>query len=246
MSLTLHSSKNTVAIALLMNKKPKKIYLENDENDDENDETKEIIFSKSENLLPYFDPNKSYRIFISGSTGSGKTVLCEKILATSFKHVEHIYLFSSIADADYSKFGEKIVHIDIEDFEDNFPDIDIYEFIEDNSVVIFDDILSYRKNKPYIDLRSRFISTGRHRGISTICIEQQCMNMTKTRDVLLNCEIYIFFPNSSYRSYVKCATEYLGLPKNKIEMLGSKKSRWIAFNKVFPMYAVLEHSIYIC
>ena len=96
MSLTLHSSKNTVAIALLMNKKPKKIYL-----DKENDETNEITFSKSENLLPYFEPNKSYRIFISGSTGSGKTVLCEKILATSFKHVEHIYLFSSIADADY-------------------------------------------------------------------------------------------------------------------------------------------------
>ena len=128
----------------------------------------------------------------------------------------------------------------------NNQNTDIYDVLMPDSLCIFDDILAYRKNKPYIDLRSRFLSTGRHRGISTICIEQQCMNMTKTRDVLLNCEIYIFFPNSSYRSYVKCATEYLGLAKNKIEMLGSQKSRWIEFNKVFPMYAVLEHSIYIC
>lgn len=246
MSLTLEEKRKNKPIAIIKSRgagsraRNTTIYLDLD---DEGNSSIEL--PKNENVLPFFDATKSIRVFISASTGSGKTYLCEQILATSFKKVENIYLFSSVNDKDYSQFNDKLRQIDIDEFNATFDSTDIYDFIENNSVCIFDDILSFRNNKPYIDLRSRLLATGRHKNISVFCIEQQAMNTNKTRDVLLNCEVYIFFPNSSFRSFKKTSIEYLGLTNQKIDELASKKSRWVCINKVYPMYAVLEHGLYI-
>jgi len=179
---------------------------------------------------------------VSGSTGSGKTYLTEQIIETSFKNTKQIYLFSSVYDDDYSKFNKKLLHIDLEQFYEQNPEDDIYSLLMPNSLCIFDDILSASNNKPYVKLRSQVLATGRHKNISSIVIEQQAINRNLTREVLLNSEIYIFFPNSSFRSFKKTAEEYLGLTKTAIEELKNKKSRWLAIDKRYPMYAVSEKS----
>ena len=90
-----------IGIPAFNEEKKKYYYLSNKEDEGE----KEITIEKDEYLIPFFEikKNKSIRIFISGSTGSGKTYLCEKILKTTFKNVKQIYLFSYIYDDDYSK-----------------------------------------------------------------------------------------------------------------------------------------------
>ena len=55
--------------------------------------------------------------------------------------------------------------------------------------------------KLYLKLRSQCLATGRHKQLSTICIEQQPRNFIKSRDVLLNSEAYCFFPRASYLPY---------------------------------------------
>lgn len=214
---------------------------------------KEIEFPEEpleehKSLIPYFDfkymksGKKSIRMFISGSTGSGKTYLCEQILKTSFKKAPVIYLFSSIWDEDY-KTVKNLIHLDIDEFYEENPNIDIYEKLHPNSVCIFDDILSFddKKLKKYIKLRDQCLSVGRHKDISTICIEQQPRNYTKSRIVLLNSEMYIFFPKSSYMPFKKTCEEYIGLTKNKIEELG--QHRYIAIYKNYPSYYITDFKV---
>jgi len=235
MSLSFKKTKDCKAVCLTGDKKF--IYLDQENEDGE----KELKFK--DKILPYFDVSKkSIRIFVSGSTGSGKTYLTEQIIETSFKNTKQIYLFSSVYDDDYSKFNKKLLHIDLEQFYEQNPEDDIYSLLMPNSLCIFDDILSASNNKPYVKLRSQVLATGRHKNISSIVIEQQAMNRNLTREVLLNSEIYIFFPNSSFRSFKKTAEEYLGLTKTAIEELKNKKSRWLAIDKRYPMYAVSEKS----
>ena len=248
MSLTTRKTKDSKPIALTSSKKF--IYLDNCDDDDSSDDEKnkdETEIKTKDKLLPYFDVSKkSIRIFLSGSTGSGKSYLCEKIIDTTFKNCKQIYLFSSVYDGDYKKFEKKLLHIDLEEFYEQNPDCkDIYDMLMPNSLCIFDDILSYSNNKPYIKLRSQVLATGRQKNINCIVIEQQAMNRNLTREILLNCEIYIFFPNSSFRSFKKCAEEYLGLTNKQIDELKKRKSRYLSISKVYPMYCVSEKSVEI-
>ena len=245
-------SKDDIKIALHNTKKGKKdlnyIYL--DKSDEEHSSTqsdKHIAIDKKTDptgLIPFIDiPKiKSIRIFISGSTGSGKTYLCEQILKTSFNKAPNIYLFSSVND-DYKDF-DNLLHVDIEDFNKGNPDVDIYTVLEPGSVCIFDDILSFSDKtlKLYMKLRSQCLATGRHKQLSTICIEQQPRNFIKSRDVLLNSEAYCFFPRASYLPYYKTCIDHIGLSKVDIEKYG-KDTRWVFINKTFPSYIVRQYNV---
>lgn len=239
MSIETKETKTNKAIAMKDNKV---CYYLSDKEDGE------THINTKDSLIPYFDLKKlkSIRINISGATGSGKTYLCEKILETTFKKSPQIYLFSSIWDKDYQKI-KNLMHLDIHEFYEQNPKADdIFQLLMPDSVCIFDDILAFedKRAKAYLKLRSQCLATGRHRNISTICIEQQPRNFMKSRDVLLNSEVYIFFPKSSYMPFKKTAEEYLGLTKAKIEEIG-QKSRFVAINKVYPSYAIREHDINI-
>ena len=242
-------SKDDIKIALHNTKKNKKdlnyIYLDKSDDIEASQNEKHIALDKkTESLIPYFDiPKiKSIRIFISGSTGSGKTYLCEQILKTSFNKAPNIYLFSSVND-DYKDF-KNLLHVDIDNFNKSNPDVDIYSVLEPGSVCIFDDILSFSDKilKLYMKLRSQCLATGRHNQLSTISIEQQPRAFLKSRDVLLNSEMYIFFPKSSYLPYFKTAHEHIGMSKSSIEKYG-KDSRFVAVNKTYPSYIVRQYNV---
>lgn len=244
--LSLKESTNSIPIAMTIDKKHT-VYKSNTQDQNQNKiEFPVAPLDDLKSLIPYFDfkhmkaGKKSIRMFISGSTGSGKTYLCEQILKNSFKKAPVIYLFSSIWDEDYKDI-KNLIHLDIDEFYESNPDIeDIYTKLHPNSVCIFDDILSLddKKLKKYIKLRDQCLSVGRHKDISTICIEQQPRNYTKSRIVLLNSEMYIFFPKSSYMPFKKTCEEYIGLSKSKIEDLG--KHRYIAIYKNYPSYYITD------
>ena len=244
------SEKTDIKIAVINSKKGSKkdskfIYLNKDDDDNTaNQNERHIVISKDDSLIPFFDIPKinSIRIFISGSTGSGKTYLCEQILKSSFNKAPNIYLFSSVND-DYKEF-KNLLHVNIDEFNKSNPDVDIYDALEPGSVAIFDDILSFSDKilKLYLKLRSQCLATGRHKKISTISIEQQPRAFLKSRDVLLNSEMYIFFPRSSYLPYFKTATEHIGMSKSDIEKYG-KDSRWACINKTYPSCIIRQYNV---
>ena len=157
-----------------------------------------------------------------------------------------VYVFSSIDDGDYDNLKCDVMKVDLNSLilQTGCNVHDIYEQMEDKCLAVFDDILSFDNKilKLYIKLRQQCLAVGRHKGLSTICIEQQARNREKTRDVLLNSEIFIFFPKASFVSFQKTASEYLGLNKEQINKL-KENSRYVSIDKRFPSYAVREHNI---
>jgi len=233
MSLTTnHKLKNTTQIA---SGDKNDVYM--DENNDSYEKTIDI-----KNGLPYFDMKKlkSIRVLISGSSGSGKTYLCEKILEQIDPVI--VYLFSSINDDDYKKFNVK--RIDLNKIIEKTPMSinDIYELIENDAIVIFDDVISFgsKQAKPYLELRLLCLTKGRHKNISTIIVEQQAQagNSKGAREILLNCSYFVMFPRNNFRSFKAITTQYLGLEKQTIEYLKSINSRYILLSKNHPAYYV--------
>ncbi len=216
------------------------IYLDKDEN------TKNTALSIDvEKAMPVFDIKdiKCFRILISGSSGSGKTYHSEAILEQLKS--KNVYLFSSIDDGDYKAFNVK--RIDLNNIvEKSKIDIHkIFEMIEDDAILIFDDIISYGKklSKVYIELRLIALQKGRHRNISVIIVEQQAQTGNSYREVLLNCNYFILFPKNNFRSFNSIATNYLGLQKKTIQQLSDLNTRYLFISKNYPAYYVSSNKI---
>jgi hypothetical protein len=209
-------------------------------NENHNGET--IISGKD--YLPFFDMKDhkgGIRALFSGSTGSGKTYMAEKLIECIKPSV--IYVFSSIDDGDYSKY-KNVQRFDLNELIANTGlDIHtIYEYMEPNCVAIFDDIVSFGSKlaKPYIELRLIMLQKSRHKGQSVFICEQSALaGMAKgAREVLLNCQYFYCFPKSNFNSFNKLATNYLGLDKKQIEKLKNLKSRYVMINKNAPSYYI--------
>ncbi len=216
------------------------IYLDKDEN------TKNTALSIDvEKAMPVFDIKdiKCFRVLISGSSGSGKTYQSEAILEQLKS--KNVYLFSSIDDGDYKAFNVK--RIDLNNIvEKSKIDIHkIFEMIEDDAILIFDDIISYGKklSKVYIELRLIALQKGRHRNISVIIVEQQAQTGNSYREVLLNCNYFILFPKNNFRSFNSIATNYLGLQKKTIQQLSDLNTRYLFISKNYPAYYVSSNKI---
>jgi len=222
------------------------VYLDNNENN-----TNETII-KGKDFLPFFDMKQNtggIRCLLSGSTGSGKSFMAEKIIECIKPSV--IYIFSSIDDGDYSKF-KNVQRIDLIDLMDrNGLDIhQIYEFMEPNCCAVFDDIMSFgaKMSKPYLELRLIMLQKSRHKGQSVLVVEQtaQSGNAKGSREVLLNCQYFYCFPKNNFRAFNNLATQYLGLDKAQIEKMKNLKSRYVMINKNYPSYYISSSEIGMC
>jgi len=242
MALILSKSKNDKLknAVLIADTEKQFIYLDKDEN------TKNTALSIDvEKAMPVLDIKeiKCFRVLISGSSGSGKTYMAEALLEQIKS--KNVYLFSSIDDGDYKSFNVK--RIDLNNIiEKSKIDIHkIFEMIEDNAILIFDDIISFGKklSKVYIELRLIALQKGRHRNISVIIVEQQALTGNQSREVLLNCNYFILFPKNNFRSFNSIATNYLGLQKKTIQQLSDLNTRYLFISKNYPAYYVSSNKI---
>lgn len=234
MSLSIIESKKNYKIAT----SPKKnIYLDTNENI-ENVET--VI--RGNDIMPYFDMKKNkggIRVFLSGGTGSGKSYMAKQII----KQIKppKVYLFSSLWDGDYDDV-KNITQIDLIDIMNtNSLNVhQIFELMEDDSCIIFDDIMSFgtKISKPYIELRTICLQKSRHKNQSILVCEQSAMLGAATRSILLNCNYYVCFPKNNYKSFFSLASNYLGLTKDKILEIQKLRSRYVMFSKNYPAYYI--------
>ena len=186
---------------------------------------------------------KCFRILISGSSGSGKTYMAESILEQLKS--KNVYLFSSIDDGDYKSFNVKRIDLNKIIEKSKIEIHAIYEMIEDNAILIFDDIISYGKklSKVYIELRLIALQKGRHRNISVIIVEQQALTGNSYREVLLNCNFFVLFPKNNFKSFNSIASNYLGLQKKTIQQLSDLNTRYIFISKNYPAYYVSSNKL---
>ena len=210
-----------------------------------------LDFEKDKLVFPIItDP--SYRLFLSGLSGSGKSTVIASFLKTNRpkKKGAGIFLFSPISDDPSLKSIKNLIQQSIHEIETNLErEIEVEDF-PDGSVVIFDDIESIKKpfHTKYMELRDTLLERGRsHKegelGISTICVSHNAMNGHSTKTSIRECQYWVLFPSSNKRDVKTLLKTYGGLETQKIDDVMNIKSRWIFFKKSVPQYVIAEHSI---
>jgi hypothetical protein len=200
----------------------------------------------------------SYRLAIFGLSGSGKSHFANEFFKKNMPKRKNagIFLFSPVQD-DSSLQIKNLIHIKLENYENEFKKPFELEDIPPGSICIFDDCDTYHKEYRdlYCDLRNTLLERGRHIGkdekgkeigISTIIIQHQALGGNRNRSdiVLRECQYYTLFPKYNVRDTQNLLKSYTSITNEKIkEILDIDNSRWVFIKKSVPSYYVSSHDI---
>lgn len=206
-----------------------------------------IDYGKETHLFPVIN-EPSFRMFISGLSGAGKsTFICNFLKYNPPKKGANVYLFSPVKDDPSLKSVKKLIQINILDFEaDVERQIEVDDF-QEGSICLFDDVETYKKGvkEPYLELRDALLERGRHLNISTITVSHNPCGGNITKASLRESQYYVLFPSTNKTDCQKVLKNYAGFSQTEITQILNQKSRWAFIKKSIPRYAVFEHSVVV-
>jgi hypothetical protein len=203
-----------------------------------------LDFGKSTSLFPLIT-EPSFRAFITGGSGSGKTFFVSEFLKVNKpRKGAGIFMFSPF-DEDPSIKNKNIIPIKLENYEEEYQRPFDIEDLPKGSICIFDDIMTYNKNyrQLYIDTMETLYERGRHLDISTICIQHNPLMGSKGKIQLRESMYYVCFPKYNMRDTKVLLKSYTGMTTDQINEVVNLDSRWVMVKKSVPNYYVAEHSI---
>ncbi len=224
---------------------------------------KELEFDDSLFVIPaygYKDVPFDRHMFISGASGSGKSVLVSKILEFD-KRKRPIMLISKVnGDKAFDvldKMNKKnkknrFFHFTIEGEDDllKLPQKD--SLIEDSEqfdgvVVLFDDIDTFDKETTAFlrEYMNDLLETGRHDHVSVIATSHRLKNYSKTKTNLAEAEFVALFPSSNQMLSNKFLKDSMGLLKLERERIISKasKNRYMILKTSHPILVIHQTGI---
>ena len=166
--------------------------------------------------LYQYMPDDTFRMLICGNSGSGKTNLLYHMLIKPLLFYDQIHLYAK--NLDQQKYQDMIINFD--DISQSVgynvlvcsnDDIVPVENLMDNEaqkIVIFDDYVCDKNQKPLID----YFIRGRHKNCSVIYLSQSFYGTPK--DIRLNCSHFCVyeFPSSNERNLI---SRELGVDKEQ-------------------------------
>jgi len=160
-------------------------------------------------------PNDTFRMLICGGSGSGKTNLLYHMLMKPLVCADQIHLYAKNLEQDkyldmIKIFNEISQSVGYDVLVCSNNDIVPVEDMEDEAqkIVIFDDYVCDKNQKPLID----YFIRGRHKNCSVIYLSQSFYGTPK--DIRLNCSHFCVFefPSSNERSLI---SRELGVNKER-------------------------------
>ena len=176
------------------------------------------VKNKKFKQLYSFMPNDTFRMFICGNSGSGKTNLLYHMLIEPLLYCDKIYLYAKNLEQEKNQNLMKEMNEVSEEKGYNVMEVSNDAIIpirdlgyEDNKkIIIFDDYICEKNQREIVD----YVIQGRHKNCSVIYLSQ---NFYKTpRDIRLNCShccIYEF-PSSRERNMI---SSELGVDKEQFK-----------------------------
>ena len=161
-------------------------------------------------------PSDTFRMLICGNSGSGKTNLLYHMLMKPLLYYDRIHLYAK--NLEQQKYKDMLQTLtDISNSVgynvlvcSNDDIIPVEELKDDDAqkIVIFDDFICEKNQKPLID----YFIRGRHKNCSVIYLSQSFYKIPK--DIRLNCSHFCVydFPSSNERSLI---SRELGVEKDK-------------------------------
>ena len=178
--------------------------------------------------------------------------------------VEKTYFIDKYATKYHKLFGRMVVYITRNEEDDTLKkNEDLYTKILidkhfpmnltmkslKNCLVIMDDIEN--SNFPEITaylyrLLDEIIKCGRHYNISIIFSNQQARQYKKTRNILENASLFVFFnPKQKSDQTIAIYKNKIGLSPKDIEHINNIEGRWVAIRRTAPMYVVSQFETYL-
>ena len=161
-------------------------------------------------------PSDTFRVLICGNSGSGKTNLLYHMLMKPLLYYDRIHLYAK--NLEQQKYKDMLQTLtDISNSVgysvlvcSNDDIIPVEELKDDDAqkIVIFDDFICEKNQKPLID----YFIRGRHKNCSVIYLSQSFYKTPK--DIRLNCSHFCVydFPSSNERGLI---SRELGFEKDK-------------------------------
>ena len=201
-----------------------------------------LDYPKDVELHPIIE-QPTYRIFISGLSGSGKSTY----IANFLKHnkPKHIFLMSPVYNYPaFKKLKPDPVHLNLATYSQEFEkEFEIEDFPE-GSVVILDDVDTSNEAAMYQRAKVQLLERGRHLSVSTIVVSHVALAGSTRHAIsqLLECEFYVIFPRSNKAHAEKLLKRYVGLGQEKCDLVLGTDSRAIMVKKSYPSYFIGSHT----
>jgi len=176
-------------------------------------------------------PKNNFRMLIVGPSGSGKTNALMHILHEPLVYFDKLFLYAkNLEQSKYqdliNKFSEISHHIGYNIIECSNDEITPISDLDNESqkVVIFDDFVCEKNQKPIID----YFIRGRHKNCSVIYLSQSYYKTPK--DIRLNCSHFCVygFPSTNERGLI---TRELGVSKEQYDKAVSKPYSFLYVDK---------------
>lgn len=182
-------------------------------------------------------------ILISGPSGSGKTWIAKEYLRKYNKLFPNrkITLFAN------KPFENFKVAYDKPELTENM-NLKVNNFKD--SIVVFDDVENIHSNPniqdPIVSFLEEVLNVGRSMHVSIIVISHILMNYRFTRNMIMECNKIIIFPNSGIRfQYENFLSKYIGLGKDQIKNILDTRSRWLCIDKESPITTIDKNKMEI-
>jgi hypothetical protein len=200
--------------------------------------------------MPYQDTKKGITrqiLYISGSSGSGKSYLTSKYLKEYTKKFPKnpIYIFSSLTEDKTIDECKNTVRIKFDDESFYQANYTIENF--QDSLVLYDDteMISDRFVATKLkNLQDLILTTGRHFSVYCIITSHVCHARERTKLILIESNsITLFLDTMGTRNLTYALQSGFGFTKKQIDSIRRLESRWITILRTAPITILNEKGI---
>ena len=214
--------------------------------------------------FPFIDTKNKQRqgIYISGQSGSGKSVFARNLIMTFKDQMNKkelnkdtgemieiqtpVRIFSRTTETDPAFAGIKMMN------KINVNDPNIFQITPEllkNSIVVFDDYDQVQNKNLLVFLKGLIkgiLEVGRKLNIQVIIINHQTMDYNKTRDIIFECNAYVLFPGSNRNATFRFIDNYIKPDKSMLRKLNDIKLSQFSFfyfDKRYPAHFISDNRV---
>ena len=184
-------------------------------------------------------------VLISGPSGAGKSFLAEEYIK-KYKKIYPTNKIILISNKPFEKLKITYTKLPLEESYVNNLKVNNFQ----NSLIIFDDVENISSNEiiqnKIIKFLEEVLNVGRSMHISIIIISHILMNYRFSRNMIMEANKIIIFPNSGVKyQYSKFLNNYIGLDKKTSNDILDTRSRWLCIDKESPITIITRNKVKI-